>query len=204
MFPVLTLAHRPFRLRATSPPPSFDTQRAVVLYAIGVSTDEIGRVIGYEGSLVRKYLRRIGVRIRPKTYHMADNPLPAWTPPYVFCRGCWKLCSVDDRRFNQCHNCRRREARQNFSDHRWEYFRRSDEYRRAHRKAEGRCTEKQWKARCEYFGWRCVYCAKPMKSPHRDHSKPLSKGGSNWPSNLVPCCRECNSRKRNRTLRRVI
>jgi hypothetical protein len=28
-----------------------------------------------------------------------------------------------------------------------------------------------------------------------DHVKPLARGGSNWPANLRPACKSCNSRK---------
>ncbi len=31
-----------------------------------------------------------------------------------------------------------------------------------------------------------------------DHYRPLSKGGSNWPDNLRPCCKRCNIRKGNK------
>lgn len=77
-------------------------------------------------------------------------------------------------------------------------------------------------ARCEYFGWRCAYCgidhqvekiiyAGTNMMGHRlyvnlfapdlqlDHMIPVSRGGANWPSNLVPCCAHCNYLKGNRT-----
>jgi len=45
------------------------------------------------------------------------------------------------------------------------------------------------------FGDDCGYCGKTCK-PTLDHFIPLSRGGSNCLSNLVPACRECNSSKR--------
>jgi len=43
---------------------------------------------------------------------------------------------------------------------------------------------------------RCVYCGKSIEDEyHIDHTHPLSKGGSNWPSNLQLLCPKCNLRK---------
>lgn len=33
-----------------------------------------------------------------------------------------------------------------------------------------------------------------------DHLTPKSKGGTNHPDNLVPCCKSCNSKKQSKTL----
>lgn len=32
-----------------------------------------------------------------------------------------------------------------------------------------------------------------------EHQIPLSRGGSNWPSNLVPACDNCNKSKKDKT-----
>lgn len=42
---------------------------------------------------------------------------------------------------------------------------------------------------------RCVYCGAPADTI--DHVIPRSKGGTDDPDNLVPACRDCNSRKSN-------
>src|ERR1017187_1006915 len=68
--------------------------------------------------------------------------------------------------------------------------------RRARKKsAPGECPYEQLKARIVFYGEKCWMC---LAAPFYclDHVKPLSKGGSNWPSNLRPACRPCNSRKR--------
>lgn len=44
----------------------------------------------------------------------------------------------------------------------------------------------------------CAYCL--GRATCLDHVTPLSRGGSNDVSNLVPACRSCNSSKRSRTL----
>lgn len=47
------------------------------------------------------------------------------------------------------------------------------------------------------FGYRCAYCGdKPEGQLDPDHVVPLSKGGPNTVTNLLPACRPCNSDKR--------
>ena len=45
---------------------------------------------------------------------------------------------------------------------------------------------------------RCHYCGRP--TPPReltmDHVVPIVRGGASEKGNVVPCCKECNSRKR--------
>ena len=45
---------------------------------------------------------------------------------------------------------------------------------------------------------RCHYCGQVF--PHReltmDHLVPLARGGRSTRDNLVPCCKECNTRKK--------
>ncbi len=67
--------------------------------------------------------------------------------------------------------------------------------------AEGTHTWTQWIERVVFCGWKCFYCAKQLSfsTLTQDHRIPLSRGGTNWPSNLVPACGSCNSRKLNRT-----
>jgi len=60
-------------------------------------------------------------------------------------------------------------------------------------KAEGDATAKQIRDRWEVYGSCCYLCGKPAEAT--DHVIPLAKGGSNWPSNLRPICRRCNSMK---------
>jgi len=64
--------------------------------------------------------------------------------------------------------------------------------------ALGNFTSAQWEARCEYYGWRCAYCKRNDVPITIDHRIPISRGGTHWPSNLVPACRKCNSRKMNK------
>ena len=57
-------------------------------------------------------------------------------------------------------------------------------------------TEAQWQEIQEAYGHRCAYCGKRAKGHlTEDHITPLSKGGPNTASNIVPACKSCNSRK---------
>lgn len=55
----------------------------------------------------------------------------------------------------------------------------------------------KWMERVKYYGWKCVYCGVRLTEQTLtiDHYIPLSKGGSNWPSNLYPACLHCNCSK---------
>ncbi len=51
------------------------------------------------------------------------------------------------------------------------------------------------------LGRRCAYCDQVVDGqPDPDHVVPLSRGGRNGMSNIVPCCRSCNSEKGARTI----
>ena len=45
----------------------------------------------------------------------------------------------------------------------------------------------------------CHYCHRkvPVKELTMDHIIPLSRGGQSTKGNLVPCCKECNTAKKN-------
>lgn len=73
----------------------------------------------------------------------------------------------------------------------------------ARRSAIGQYTMEQWEGRLNFYGRRCYLCGcdwDALTPSHRtiDHVIPLSKGGTNWPANLRPACRPCNSGKRDR------
>lgn len=70
--------------------------------------------------------------------------------------------------------------------------------RAAKRNAPGKFSPAQWFARLSYHGNCCRYC----QSTHDltiDHMIPIARGGSNWPSNLVPACKRCNFKKHTKT-----
>lgn len=59
--------------------------------------------------------------------------------------------------------------------------------------APGHASRAQVEARFAFWGHRCWICGGPPETI--DHVIPISRGGSNWPSNLRPACKACNSRK---------
>lgn len=65
--------------------------------------------------------------------------------------------------------------------------------------ADGTATAEQIKARFQYHENRCYYCGDNESGLHVEHRIPLSRGGSNWASNLVPACPTCNFSKHTKT-----
>ena len=62
--------------------------------------------------------------------------------------------------------------------------------------AEGTHTAEDIKRIGDAQKWKCHWCGKPTKRKyHVDHITPISKGGSNWPSNLAITCPRCNTSK---------
>lgn len=62
-----------------------------------------------------------------------------------------------------------------------------------------RPSAKDWqklKARAfrDHGAW-CIYCGDEAQPLTLDHVRPISRGGSNHPANLVPACSSCNKSK---------
>src|SRR5580765_4206198 len=63
--------------------------------------------------------------------------------------------------------------------------------------AEGSHTREEILALHKAQNGKCVYCRVSLRDAHHaDHIVPLSKGGSNWISNIQLTCGPCNNRKR--------
>ena len=65
-------------------------------------------------------------------------------------------------------------------------------------KAPGAYTTAQWLDLVRIYDGRCGYCG-VAATLEPDHRIPLSRGGSNWIENIIPCCSPCNTRKRTAT-----
>ncbi len=64
---------------------------------------------------------------------------------------------------------------------------------------EGTHTSKEWKELCEKYNNKCL-CCKSQTKLTRDHIVPLSKGGTNYISNIQPLCLSCNSSKKQKII----
>ena len=64
------------------------------------------------------------------------------------------------------------------------------------RGADGKHTLDEWVKLKESFNNVCAYCGSDEKMT-KDHIIPLSKGGSDFISNIQPLCKSCNSKKHN-------
>lgn len=68
------------------------------------------------------------------------------------------------------------------------------------RSDEGVFSWEEWKAVCQRYGDRCLRCGDADVLLTPDHIVPLSKGGTNWISNIQPLCLRCNQRKGTKTI----
>ncbi|MFO7839908.1 MAG: HNH endonuclease [Desulfosalsimonadaceae bacterium] len=70
------------------------------------------------------------------------------------------------------------------------------ELRREKHKAR-QLRQTQWWKRRRAKGI-CYYCGRrfPARELTMDHIVPLSRGGKSTRGNVVPCCKECNTRKK--------
>lgn len=59
-------------------------------------------------------------------------------------------------------------------------------------------TIKEWNNCKKFFNNECAYCGREMNNLTQDHFIPLSKGGEYNVKNIIPSCRNCNSRKHNK------
>lgn len=93
---------------------------------------------------------------------------------------------------------RRKWYRLNFSKKPEKYRKYVIDRRARLKNAEGFYTETQWLDKLKYYGFKCIYCLRPITidSATKDHKIPLIKGGANWIANIAPACQRCNSGKR--------
>ena len=64
-------------------------------------------------------------------------------------------------------------------------------------------TADEWKRILEKYDYRCAYCGMPFSERlpiTQDHVIPISKGGDHTKENVVPACKPCNSRKKDKEL----
>ena len=68
--------------------------------------------------------------------------------------------------------------------------------KREKRKARELRRSQWWKRRCSKG--RCHYCGRsiPPRELTMDHIVPIARGGKTTRGNVVPCCKQCNNRKK--------
>jgi 5-methylcytosine-specific restriction endonuclease McrA len=76
-------------------------------------------------------------------------------------------------------------------------------------RVEDTLTTEQLGEILEYFNHRCGYCLVDLRTlPSRfrtfDHIIAIKRGGSNTQDNVIPCCKSCNSRKKDRPIFRMV
>lgn len=67
----------------------------------------------------------------------------------------------------------------------------------------GDYTEQEWQVMVALFGGCCVYCGEARELT-RDHNVPLTRGGTDDITNILPACLPCHRRKNDRTAREFI
>jgi len=71
------------------------------------------------------------------------------------------------------------------------------------RAATGEHTVQQWLEKIELHAGCCFYCGE-QKPLTVDHDVPITRGGSNDITNILPACLSCNSKKGVRTAREYL
>ena len=112
-----------------------------------------------------------------------------------------KFCHVKvNRKWRKANPERLKEVRLTWRKANPEKVRAFRQQRRALKaNAVGHSTAEQIQARFQYYENRCYYCGDSKSGLHIEHRIPLSRGGSNWPANLVPACQSCNLSKNAKT-----
>lgn len=65
---------------------------------------------------------------------------------------------------------------------------------------ESKLTEKEWGFAKKYFNGKCCYCGNYTDDLTKDHVKPLNNDGALSFNNVIPACRSCNSKKKDKEM----
>lgn len=61
-------------------------------------------------------------------------------------------------------------------------------------------TDSEWQIVLKQYEYKCAYCGCSNKPLQKDHVIPVSKGGDDKITNIVPACQKCNASKGARIL----
>lgn len=99
-----------------------------------------------------------------------------------------------------CKSCMALNTKKHYGEHPEKLLKRVAEYKLRLKNAVGSHTSRDLQQIREKQGDICYYCStKLFNAGEFDHATPLSRGGSNSPSNIVLACRTCNRDKRDKT-----
>ncbi len=171
--------------------------------------------------------RRDGRQCWCKQCHSQARPTDRPIPPPSTLKPC-KRCSQEkplrefyaaagtrDRHRSSCKQCDKKAVRLYKEEHSEHLRERGAAWTKANpEKVAARChrrkarkrnapvndfTSRQWKEILEYFNHACAYCLRQDVPLTMEHMTPLSRGGENSASNVVPACLSCNASKQART-----
>lgn len=125
------------------------------------------------------------------------------------CKKCLKSKPLDTSHFNllsggtyrwSCKDCMAAAAKQHHQLHPEQTAARRYKYKSHLRNAPGRYDETDVRIIRTEQDDSCKYCGVALRGGGEvDHKTPLSREGSNWPSNLALACMPCNRDKHNKT-----
>jgi 5-methylcytosine-specific restriction endonuclease McrA len=121
----------------------------------------------------------------------------------------WRMANLDkrreqDKRYRESHPKKMYEAQKRYRETHPEKRRILEQHRRA-RKASLPATlmPQQWEDIKAEFNYSCAYCRRAWYDIEgalaQDHVIPIKQGGPYTKENIVPACKSCNSRKKDRT-----
>jgi 5-methylcytosine-specific restriction endonuclease McrA len=111
-----------------------------------------------------------------------------------------KKATLRARQYRSIHGEHLRAAdRQRYQENKARYKFNAAQRRVRYHNAAGTHILAQWLDRIAAHCWRCFYCKRTGVKLTKDHAIPLSRGGTNWPSNLIPACQHCNGSKQDKT-----
>jgi 5-methylcytosine-specific restriction endonuclease McrA len=111
--------------------------------------------------------------------------------------------SAKKKKYHEANKKRRSEYMKGYyQGHKREAYIRLRNYQLRKRGAGGSHTLEEWLDLIEKYRHCCIYCGNRFEKLERDHIIPISKGGTDYITNIVPCCRVCNAKKGDRIIER--
>ncbi len=130
------------------------------------------------------------------------------------CNKCDELKPQNTEHFNKlpsgnyrgtCKTCMAANTKKHYYENPQAVKSRVDKYKRQKDVAEGNCSKAEADKIRRTQQDLCFYCGVGLSGRGElDHKDPISRGGSNWPSNMAWACITCNRDKHNKTVAEFI